>query len=307
MIDCLSNLRGGTGALLPQGRATTIHCNLPEIEMTVCVAVIAQGSVICLADRMITAAGAQYPSLRNKIVPIAGGIAAMISGDDVLLAAELLSELRAEVEEWVSAGQQARVHDIVATWCEIHLRRQRLLSERAVLAPLGLTHDSFVEKQKLLDPKLAYDLGSELLKNRVPALQIIFAGIDDKGAHVFVATNGQAQCHDFDGFAVAGSGAYHARSELMVSGYTPSLEAKDALYRAYTAKKRAEIAQGVGKDTDTLFISTSSEQAQIRADIMACIADGFVEAEKQSAKVAEKVAKKVGTKVLQILEGPPAA
>ena len=57
------------------------------------------------------------------------------------------------------------------------------------------------------------------------------------------------------GFVAAGSGQWHAESQFMFSRYTREWDLPEALSLVYAAKKRAEVAPGVGKlETDLVVI-----------------------------------------------------
>lgn len=61
-------------------------------------------------------------------------------------------------------------------------------------------------------------------------------------------------CHSTAGFAAIGIGKSHAESLLMFSGHSPMKPFTDTALLVYAAKKRAEVAPGVGKETDICFI-----------------------------------------------------
>jgi hypothetical protein len=81
-------------------------------------------------------------------------------------------------------------------------------------------------------------------------VEVIIAGHDDSGAHIWSIRNDTPYCHDVEGFAAIGIGADHADSELRFAGFTPYQDAPHALMMAYFAKRRAEFAPGVGRMTD---------------------------------------------------------
>jgi cellobiose-specific phosphotransferase system component IIB len=61
-------------------------------------------------------------------------------------------------------------------------------------------------------------------------------------------------CADQFAFAAIGTGARHAESQFMLSNYSWSMPNGEALLLAYTAKRSAEVAPGVGEQTDVLVI-----------------------------------------------------
>jgi hypothetical protein len=56
------------------------------------------------------------------------------------------------------------------------------------------------------------------------------------------------------GFAAIGIGKSHAESQFMFSGHWPLKPFDETVLLSYAAKKRAEVAPGVGKATDMVVI-----------------------------------------------------
>lgn len=241
--------------------------------MTVCVGVISEDqNVILLSDRMLTAGNVQFSPPRSKIVRITNSIAAAISGD-VALASELLDSVRRTVSQRIASEPDDwwYVRDVAQLWRDTFIRRQALEAEIRLLSPLGLTIDSFVEKQKFLSVDLVEKLSTELIHFQLPSIDLIFAGIDHDGAHLYSANGSSLRSHDAIGFATVGSGSYHASSHLMFAGHTRATPTYTALYNSYVAKKRAEIAPGVGPDTDTWIAWALGQSNTINTDVMDCL------------------------------------
>lgn len=84
---------------------------------------------------------------------------------------------------------------------------------------------------------------------------VLIAGLDDTGAHVFIVTHpGQLLPLATTGFGAVGSGAVHAAVRLSLSQHTGAASLIDTLYNVYEAKRSAEVAPGVGKLTDLALI-----------------------------------------------------
>ena len=82
----------------------------------------------------------------------------------------------------------------------------------------------------------------------------LIVGKDLDGAHIFVVRDGQLSCEDAVGFAAIGMGSWHAESHLVSSGYAKTKPFPEMLYLAYAAKRRAEVAPGIGKETDIFTV-----------------------------------------------------
>lgn len=89
---------------------------------------------------------------------------------------------------------------------------------------------------------------------RLPRLATIFCGVDTTGQHIYVTHDSDVGCYDAIGFASIGIGARHANSQFMFQGHTPRSPLAETLLLTYIAKKRAEVAPGVGSETDIFLI-----------------------------------------------------
>lgn len=67
-------------------------------------------------------------------------------------------------------------------------------------------------------------------------------------------SNGQLSCNDVVGFAAIGVGRWHANSQFMFKGHNRNRPIPETLLLAFSAKKRAEAAPGVGQATDMFTI-----------------------------------------------------
>lgn len=86
------------------------------------------------------------------------------------------------------------------------------------------------------------------------SLDLIVAGTDDSGAHLFASDAGERLVsQDERGFAAVGSGAKYAIGALQVDGVNPSTDVAKAILMLYRGKKAAELAFGVGQATDSQF------------------------------------------------------
>jgi len=79
--------------------------------------------------------------------------------------------------------------------------------------------------------------------------EAIVAAADDLNAHLYLVDS------DDVGFVAIEIGAWHAKSLLMQARYYSGNSFATALSLAYWAKKRAEVAPGVGKSTDMFFVN----------------------------------------------------
>jgi len=105
-----------------------------------------------------------------------------------------------------------------------------------------------------MNPDVVKKITTGLIDYKLPDVEAIFAGIDMSGPHLYVVRNGNVSCEDRIGFAAIGVGSWHAESLFMAAGHTRAATTSRALYLTFAAKKRAEIAPGVGVETDMFMI-----------------------------------------------------
>jgi hypothetical protein len=196
-----------------------------------------------------------YPAIYYAIQRITSSIGVMIAGD-AALQVEILSLVAAEVNERIRVEPHNwwNVKDVAELYSK-HCKAARLRrSETALLAPLGLDRDTFLRRQREMSPALVKQIASELINFEPPSVSTIFAGVDTTGAHIWVAHNANISCQDGVGFAAIGAGYWHADSQLMFAGHTRQRPLPETLLLTYSAKKRAEVAPGVGEGTDMFLV-----------------------------------------------------
>lgn len=132
------------------------------------------------------------------------------------------------------------------------MKRKR--AAQNILAPLGLTTESFLATQGTMNDKSVQEISNALIAFPMPQTASLIVGMDSSGPHIFVVVDGNLSQADDVGFAAIGTGARHAESQLMLAKYAPTKSASAALALVHLAKSRAEVAPGVGSDTDLFVI-----------------------------------------------------
>jgi hypothetical protein len=147
---------------------------------------------------------------------------------------------------------------------------KRRRAERDILFPLGLNSVSFITRQGEMSDSFIHQISSELVNYKLPRMAVIFCGVDRRGQHIYVVHDGAIGCHDAIGFASIGVGARHANSQFMFQSHSPRSSIAETLLLAYIAKKRAEIAPGVGTETDIFFVgpTVGSYSVTIHPDLL---------------------------------------
>ncbi len=148
------------------------------------------------------------------------------------------------------------VEDVAALYAKYYSEAKLKRSEAAILSPLGLNRMTFIERQQQMAPSLVSQLAQQMINFEMPEVETIFAGVDPRGTHIYVAQDGNKSCADVIGFASVGVGKWHANSQFMFAGHTRYSLLPRTAFLTFSAKRRAEVAPGVGVGTD-MFMVTS--------------------------------------------------
>jgi hypothetical protein len=226
--------------------------------LTVCIVAMCEGGIVLGAsDRMITWGDIQFQPPTPKLVVLTSSIAAMTSGDATLLR-EISNGVQAEVKtaiattpnEWLTVSEVADM--FVRHRNEAKLRR----AEAALLGPLGLNRYSFLQGQHGLSADLAQTIAKDLAQFPINNTIFLITGVDLTGPHIYTVFDGVVSCNDAMAFAAIGSGARHAESHFMLARHGCDRTLSETLLQIHVAKKRAEIAPGVGSETDMFSIGS---------------------------------------------------
>lgn len=223
--------------------------------MTVCVVAKCGSNIFGASDRMITAGDVQFEPPFPKVVQLTNSIALLMAGD-ASLNSEILARVRRAIaarlaenaDDWLPVEDAAEFYS--NGFNEVKSKR----AESALLRPLGLTLETFFERIGDLDTEFVRNTIYEMQHQKMPAVEAIVTGIDDEGAHIFTVIGGEMRCDDSIGFAAIGGGARHAEAQFMLLPTFWTAHFSLAALMTYVAKRRAEIAPGVGTETDMFTI-----------------------------------------------------
>lgn len=145
-----------------------------------------------------------------------------------------------------------------ATYYLDFCNEQRRRATNSLLAPYGLDVESYIAKQRSMSEEFVAWVSSEVeeIRHRLGD-PVLFCGIDGTGAHIFHCDGTHLSSCDSFAFAAIGSGGEHAESQFMLADHTRFASISDTILLAYVAKKRSEVAQGVGEQTDMFIISAT--------------------------------------------------
>lgn len=226
--------------------------------MTVCIAAIWENrGVIVAADKQITQSDTnfKYESGQPKIFVLSQHILALVA-DDMALQGELMIETRKSILARKSK-RPLRVSEAKQMYCAAYDDLHKSHAERSILVPQGLTFKTFYAQQKSgeLNETATTLLVEQLADYRMPfGVQTIIAGTDDLGAGIYVINNDEVRCETIRGYAAIGAGAEPAESQFRYAKYVRHWESSDTCFLAYVAKKRAQVIEGVGDETNVIVI-----------------------------------------------------
>jgi len=231
--------------------------------MTVCIAALCNDGENCVlaSDQMTTAhfpIGYEFETEDvEKIVCIVDSAFVLTAGD-VLFAREVIEETRKRLVDRVV---RVKALTEAARTAYQHIRILQVVHTQ--LEPRGLNLDSYYQSQQRLMPAIVQMVDQALVGHN-PGVELIIAGKDDLGCHIYtVQSPGRSICHNPVGFAAIGSGGPHAVYSLIEAGYRKSLGIEEVKRMIEQAKKRAEVAPGVGADTRIIPVCEETPEGEV--------------------------------------------
>lgn len=190
------------------------------------------------------------------------------------------------------------VQDVADLYSHYYSEAKVNRAETAILAPLGLNRATFIERQQQMSSSLVNQLAHQMVNYELPAVEAIITGADPTGPHIYVAENSEISCEDMVGFASIGVGRWHANSQFMFAGHTRNSSLTRTAYLTFSAKRRAEVAPGVGAGTDLFIISGLGGYTPIGTHVL----DALDKAYKSNQKGINKSSKKAEEGFAKYLE-----
>jgi 20S proteasome alpha/beta subunit len=229
--------------------------------MTVCIGALCSSdgrsgapSVVVASDRMVTMGNlVEFEHEIPKAIEITRHSVALIAGDALGGA-----QVARDVASQYSSKHDANVEEIVQALAHQYAMRRDEKIENAFFRPRGITKEEFYRgglQQRMLQP-LAGQIDNHVASYNF-GVEMLVAGADSERGHLYAITNPGGSSTDFRqiGFGAIGSGALHAVQALIGLGHSGNKSLNEAIFSVYTAKRRAEVAPGVGHDSDLLVIT----------------------------------------------------
>ncbi len=208
--------------------------------------------VITLSDRMVSTGDMTLAFEHPRIK------AMVITQKSVVMTAGTVHEPDLLRQAKERAKGKERIVEIADILKEVYqeFREEHVVDE--VLRPLAGIK-SFAEwhgKQRSLHDGLVMDLNQGIANYRL-GLSLLLAGVDNGGHLIRIDDPGIYRSFDSLSYCCIGMGDRHADNVYAWYKYSSAFPLVEALYIGFEAKKRSEMAGGVGKLTDILIMDTN--------------------------------------------------
>ncbi len=224
--------------------------------MTICIAAMAEGGkkVVTAVDRMVTA---NFPIPTEfetvdvpKIYTLAENALAMSAGN-ALTAFEIVERAKAQISD----QQITKIEQITEVVRRSYQDYRRHLVVERYLEPRGLSLDSYYGMQQKLVLGVVQEVELQLTSFNLGVELIVVGCRDNDECHLFTVTHpGVSNLHDAIGHVSIGSGAPHVMYFFIGSNYRKSLPVEEVEKLVKEAKKKSEVAPGVGRQTEVMII-----------------------------------------------------
>jgi len=232
--------------------------------MTICIAAIGiyeelgdfNEVIVFATDHMITLEQiGQFEHAIEKYRKINSNTIAMLSGQALLFDEVLEGVLESDNLKMIKE--------------KIHMNMIKIREKRVYKGILNKFKLDFDQIRELLKEPKHNDTITDILnlmKGVNLKTSIILAGFEDNKAHIYeINEEGSINTRDIN-FDAIGTGAIQAINALLFQRHSKRDPLKKTLYDVYKAKRNAEVAQGVGKETDLFFLTSQGKFHPIKKE-----------------------------------------
>ena len=226
--------------------------------MTVCIAALyGDGAgVVLVTDRMVTAhipIGYEFEHQENtKIVELAGANSthALLAGD-VLVGNEVLKVAQVQMTQRDGSVSASEAAEIVRGAYQ-QVRLEKITHQE--LGSRGLDLDTYYGRHQQLSQPIVQMIDQAFCKGNL-GVEMLVAGPNGETHAIHTILNpGTIHDNSSIGHGAIGSGAPHALYSLIEDSYAASLSKEEVITLVEKAKKRSEVAPGVGVETTIVVI-----------------------------------------------------
>jgi len=222
--------------------------------MTVCIGAICNNrqAAVVASDRMVTShlPPIEFEHTKSKIFELTEYCLALVAGN-ALKPIELIPKIRAKLTK----TKNPNIEFIAENIKELYQYLRANVAEDSVLRPRTIDKETFYTRGINIFPPDLFNLIDHQFINYDYGLEMLIVGVDSIGSHIYSVRNpGKIDCFDTIGFHAIGVGYLHASQSFIAHRYTESYDVEEALSVVYAAKRAAEVAPGVGSETDMSVI-----------------------------------------------------
>lgn len=218
--------------------------------MTICIAALAEEGkkVVIASDQMITAnipIAYEFETDDVKKIFHLSNNSCVLTAGNALFAHEMVTKASKRIAE----NNISKIEEIAEVMRQEFANLRFKFISRNILEPRGLTLDSYRQIQTKMVAGVVGEIENALVNWNV-GVELIVAGYNEEECHIYTITNpGQVICHDSIGYVCVGSGAPHATYYFIGSKYKKNYDLDSLKRLVRIAKKKSEVAPGVGKAT----------------------------------------------------------
>jgi len=255
--------------------------------VTICIGTICRDKdqhplIVGASDRLLVVGGMKSEPFQTKVAQLSDKVAAMISGT-VPTCTTILQDALLQVSELDK--NSILVRDVARICARAFARCRRAEAESLLLTPLSLSASDLTHPDERMSPYVLDKCIQEMRKYELEA-ELMVVGIDKLGAHIYVIENpGYPHPQDDIGYAIIGSGGWHAKAYLMSMNYTNSWPLQDSLFVTHAAKRRAESDIYVGTKTDMFIIAPQLPYAPLPVEIISELDTNYDQAKVKKDKI----------------------
>jgi 20S proteasome alpha/beta subunit len=229
--------------------------------MTICIGALAEKSkkLVLASDKMITASiPITYEFEKDDVQKIysINDDCKILTAGNALTAYEIIEEVKKIIDKQkVDSNATKNIEEISELVRITYQNYRRNFVIQRFLEPRGLNLTSYYQNQKNLNPGIVQEIENALVNFSI-GVDLLIAGRNlDEICHLYsVIHPGTLSCHDALGYTCLGSGAPHALYSLIASQYTKDKNINDVKLYVEEAKRRSEVAPGVGNKTEVILI-----------------------------------------------------
>jgi len=224
--------------------------------------------VIVAADRLVTSgrsARREYEHTSSKMLDMYGAdgdrpcVAVGVGAGSVSLADEVFFK----IDESIRNNTPETTREIAKYGVNALQTVVQETINRQVLSSHGLDLQTFNQTQGQMNPSVVQGIYQDIREKKEEVLtqvNILLAGVDDQGGHLYNILNNDMARNDSIGYLTVGSGAEPAKATLIRNRYDDNCEVSEALLEVTEAKAQAEEAQGVGHEMDIAVLSQNGRE-----------------------------------------------